>query len=150
MNDFDFYVGTWDVHNRRLLEPLVGCEEWDEFPALSRAVSVFDGAANFDEITFPTKGFAGLTLRMFDPANGQWSLYWVNKNRPVLESPVVGGFVDGRGEFFGDDVHDGRPIRVRFIWSEITATSTRWEQAFSVDRGHTWETNWIMESARRR
>lgn len=148
MTDFDFLVGTWDIHNRRLTKALAGSDDWDEFPSLCRCIGVFDGAANFEEITFPTKGFSGLTLRLFDPATTRWSLYWVSSLRGVPEPPVVGTFTDGRGEFFGDDTHDGRPIRVRFIWSEITDTSARWEQAFSVDGEKTWETNWIMEFTR--
>jgi hypothetical protein len=57
--------------------------------------------------------------------------------------------VDGRGEFYGDDTHDGKPVRVRFIWSGITADSAHWEQAFSVDDGGTWVTNWHMDLTRR-
>ena len=62
--------------------------------------------------------------------------------------PQVGRINGNRGEFYGDDVLGGRPIRVVYIWSEITPTSARWEQAFSPDTGETWETNWIMESTR--
>ena len=40
------------------------------------------------------------------------------------------------------------PILVRFLWSDITPTTCRWEQAFSVDDSATWEVNWIMESTR--
>ena len=48
----------------------------------------------------------------------------------------------------GAAVAEGRPILVRFLWSDITKTTCRWEQAFSVDDGATWEVNWIMESTR--
>jgi hypothetical protein len=155
MNDFDFYTGTWDVTNRRrkdFFEEACLFEEateWEEFPAISRASRHFDGAANFDEIEFPTKGFRGLTLRLYDPECEEWSLYWVNSRSGRLDPPVVGRFIDGRGEFYGDDTRSGREIRVRYVWSCITATSARWEQAFSVDGEKTWITNWIMESTRR-
>ena len=43
---------------------------------------------------------------------------------------------------------EGRPILVRFLWSDITDSTCRWEQAFSTDDGATWEVNWIMESNR--
>lgn len=29
--DFDFWVGTWKIHNRRLKHPLSGSNEWYEF-----------------------------------------------------------------------------------------------------------------------
>ena len=64
---------------------------------------------------------------------------------PKLDPPMVGSFSDGRGLFFGDDTFEGKPIRVRFIWSPLTYATCRWEQAFSQDGGETWETNWTMD-----
>jgi hypothetical protein len=61
---------------------------------------------------------------------------------------VVGRFENGVGTFYGNDLHEGRPVRTRFIWSEITATSALWQQALSVDDGKTWETNWYMRMTR--
>ena len=149
MNDFDFYTGTWDVTNRRRTDFLDETSEWEEFPAVSRATRHFGGAANFDEIDFPTKGYTGLTLRLYDPEREEWSLYWVSKRDGRLTSPVVGRFTDGRGEFLGDDEYEGKQIRVRFLWTDITATSAHWEQAFSLDGDETWLTNWTMDSTRR-
>ena len=90
----------------------------------------------------------GLTLRLYDPASRQWSLYWADGASGTLQPPMVGAFQDGRGEFFAHDTFGGRRVLSRFIWSEITGDSCRWEQAFSEDGGKTWETNWIMEFAR--
>jgi hypothetical protein len=150
MGDFDFLVGTWDVVNRRLVERHVGSDTWDEFPGVTVARTFFDGAGSFDEITFPTKGFSGATVRTFDPATGDWSIYWMNSRRGVLEQPpMVGRFIDGVGSFYADDTDEGRPVRCRFIWSRITPTSCRWEQAFSTDDERTWETNWTMDITRR-
>ena len=147
-HDFDFYQGTWNIENRRLAEPLAGRDEWDEFSAVSIARPILGGAGNCDEIDFPTRGWSGMTVRLFNPDTELWSLYWMSTRTDVIGAPQVGRFVDGRGEFLGDDVHDGRPIRVRYIWSEITPTTAHWEQAFSTDGGQTWETNWYMESTR--
>ena len=149
MNDFDFLTGTWDVTNRRRTDFLDEASAWEEFSAVSRAGRHFGGAANFDEIEFPTKGYAGLTLRLYDPEREEWSLYWVSKRDGRLTTPVVGRFTDGRGEFFGDDEYEGKQIRVRFLWTDITATSARWEQAFSLDGEKTWLTNWTMDRTRR-
>ncbi|MEU7935462.1 hypothetical protein [Micromonospora echinofusca] len=149
MGDFDFLAGTWNVANRRLRERHVGGDDWDEFPGLSVARGFFGGAGSFDEITFPTRGFSGATVRIFDPAAGSWSIYWMSSRRGMLElPPVVGRFVDGVGTFLADDVDEQRPVRCRFVWSAITPTSCRWEQAFSTDGERTWETNWVMEFTR--
>ncbi|MCL2733855.1 MAG: hypothetical protein FWE15_28070 [Actinomycetia bacterium] len=149
MNDFDFLIGTWDVANRWRTDFLDEASDWEEFPGSSSCSGHFDGAANFDEIAFPTKGFSGLTLRLYDPEREEWSLYWASKRTGTLFPPVTGRFTDGRGVFLGDDTHDGKPIRARFVWSGVTATTARWEQAFSQDGGATWVTNWIMEFTRR-
>jgi len=142
--DFDFFTGQWDVANTRLRKPLTGSDDWDEFPGVSNAHTVFGGAAHFDEVAFPTLGFSGLTLRLFTPETGLWSLYWVSSRNGLLQPPVHGSFVDGEGTFFGDDEYEGTPIRVRYTWSEITADHAKWDQAFSADGERTWETNWIM------
>ena len=87
-------------------------------------------------------------LRVFNPTTGEWSLYWVDNLTAVLQPPVVGRFHNGRGEFFAHDQHQGTPVLCRFTWDGITDTSARWDQAFSVDDGATWETNWVMEFTR--
>jgi hypothetical protein len=148
MNDFDFFAGTWNVRNRRRTDFLDQSSEWEEFPGVSRVSRHFDGTAQFDEIDFPTMGFSGLTLRLYDPERAQWSLYWASSRTGVLFPPVVGRFTNGRGEFYGDDTCNGKDIRARFLWSGITAESARWEQAFSADQEQTWITNWIMEFTR--
>ena len=152
MGDFDFLIGSWLVANRRLRQRLVGCTEWEEFDATSRAWPLLDGAANIDEFRFPD-GASALTLRLFEPERRQWSLYWATSVYGVLLPPVRGSFTDGVGTFYGDDVHSddsqaGTPVRVRYLWSGITATEARWEQAYSIDGEQTWETNWIMQLQR--
>ncbi len=147
LGDFDFLIGNWKVANRKLKQRLAGCTEWDEFTAHSVAWSLLGGSANIDQFTFPD-GTSALTLRLYEPDREQWSLNWATSTEGRLFPPVVGGFADGKGLFYGDDVHDGTPVRVRYIWSDITPTSARWEQAYSTDQEQTWETNWIMELER--
>ena len=147
MGDFDFLVGHWTIANRRLKERLAGCPEWEEFTSTSRCWNLFDGAANLDEFTFPD-GTHGLTLRLLDRTTDEWSLNWSSSQAGTLLPPVVGRFDGPDGRFYGDDRHNGTPVRVRYIWSGITPTSARWEQAFSIDGEETWETNWVMEFTR--
>jgi hypothetical protein len=148
--DFDFYVGTWKIHNRRLRERLKGSTDWEEFEGISVARKVLGGLGNVDETSFERDSgrLEGMTVRLFDPASQEWRLYWSSSTQTVLDLPMIGRFKNGRGEFFAHEPFEGRYIFSRFIWSEITATTCRWEQAFSADGGATWETNWIMESVR--
>src|SRR5580658_4766292 len=92
MHDFDFFAGTWDIVNRWRTDFLDSSSEWEEFPGISHASRHFDGNASCDEIIFPTKGFSGLTLRLYNPDTGQWSLYWASKRTGTLFPPVAGEF----------------------------------------------------------
>lgn len=146
-HDFDFWMGTWRIHNRRLRERLSGSTEWDVFEARGQTWPILNGLGNRDEFrTGFWPDFVGMTFRFFDPATRRWSIYWADSRRGVLEPPVVGSFEGDTGTFYGDDVFQGRPIRVRFVWTR--APQVRWEQAFSTDGGRTWETNWTMDMTR--
>jgi hypothetical protein len=150
VSDFDFWLGEWTIHNRRLRERLAGSEEWEDFEGRVRAWKILDGHGNADEFrTHYAGGFVGMSFRFFDPTTKQWSIYWADSRRPgLLDPPVIGGFDGDTGVFEGDDTFGGRPVRVRFSWSGVTTPTPRWEQAFSADGGATWETNWEMDFAR--
>ncbi|MEU9664237.1 hypothetical protein AB0E25_01390 [Streptomyces bobili] len=148
-HDFDFLHGEWQGRHRRRTGFLDPRSDWEpEFTSTSRCLPLFDGAANIDEIDMPRLGSKGLTLRLFDPSTRQWSLHWSSSGTGRLFPPVVGRFTGGRGEFHGEDTYDGKEVRVRFVWSGVSATTARWEQAFSADGGDTWVTNWIMDFTR--
>jgi hypothetical protein len=148
VGDFDFLVGRWSVRSRRLRQPLAGRDEWLEFDGTAENRSFFDGAGNWDEISFPSQGFKGTSFRLLNRETGEWFIYWANSLSGRIFTPTIGRFEDGRGDFYGDDEEAGRPIRVHFTWSDITPTSARWQQEFSADGGRTWERNWIMEFTR--
>lgn len=147
IHDFDFFVGAWNFRNYRLKRRWVGSRDWDEFPASLRCESRMGGVVNLDEGVFPTKGWQGMTLRVFNLEERRWYLYWINSSTGQLFPPVAGGFDGDRGEFYGEDRDEGRPVKVRFRWTRIDADRARWEQAFSLD-GKQWETNWKMEHTR--
>jgi hypothetical protein len=147
IHDFDFLAGSWRVTNRWLKTSIHGTRGDEEFPGASRCEVRMGGVVNVDEITFPTKGFSGLTVRLFDLVKHRWSIYWINSKTGVLDPPVLGGFDGDRGEFYGEDDVDGRSIAVRFLWLKLGADAARWEQAFSSD-GQSWETNWVMDFER--
>jgi hypothetical protein len=149
-HDFDFLFGRWQIENERLLKRLQHCTQWEQFDALGEAKPILGGIGNLDDFVPKTwnSGFIGMTLRLFNPSTNQWSIYWMSNQTGTLEPPVVGSFQDGIGIFEGDDTFEGRPIQVRFIWSELTTNTALWEQAFSDDAGKTWEKNWIMRFKR--
>ena len=148
MSDFDFLYGTWNVHNRRLRELFVGSDDWYEFEATSWAQPLLGGIGNVDEMDCLSEGFSGATIRLQDQSSGEWSIYWADSTTGRLFPPVVGRFDNGRGDFYGDDEVEGRPIRAHFTWSDVTPESARWQQEFSADGGETWECNWVMEFTR--
>jgi hypothetical protein len=148
MKDFDFLEGKWRVQNRRLKVRHVKSNDWDDFPGTLSMHRVLGGLGNVDEAGFPTKGWSGVSLRFFNPKTRQWSIYWVNSRDGLMQEPVVGAFNGNVGEFFGDDVDDGKPIYVRYRWVVADRNHPHWEQAFSLDRGKTWETNWTADFTR--
>ncbi|WP_333768787.1 hypothetical protein [Streptomyces sp. IBSBF 2435] len=117
MNDFDFLTASWDIANRRRADFLDADSAWEDFPGVATASRCFGGGADFDETVFPAKGTAGLTLRLYDPERGEWSLYWSSSSAGLLFPPVTGRFTDGTGVFHGDDTYHGKDVRARFTWS---------------------------------
>lgn len=148
--DFDFIIGRWNIHHWRLREWLNNSTSWEEFEGTSRDYKILSGLGSISEVTLHRASghMEGITVRLFDPASGQWSIYWADSVNGTLTTPMIGGFTRERGEFYAQEPFKGKHIYSRFIWSNITATSFRWEQAFSADGGRTWETNWIMEVTR--
>jgi thiol-disulfide isomerase/thioredoxin len=148
--DFDFLHGSWKVQNRMLKERLRGSNEWREFEATLTVRPILNGLGNVDEFKTNIGGtyLEGVTMRIFNAKTKLWSLYWVDNLTMELQVPLVGSFKHGRGEFFADDTHQGTKVKVRFLWSDITKDSARWEQAYSTDGGKTWEVNWVMTFTR--
>lgn len=149
-HDFDFLFGDWHVEHQRRRTRLSGPDAWDRFSGEMSCRPILDGLGNADEFSVPEQGPIGATLRLFDLEARRWSIHWSSRSTGRLEPPLYGTFEGGVGLFYGDDVHAGRPIRVRFIWEALAPDSARWQQAFSPDGGSTWETNWFMVMTRRR
>lgn len=152
IRDFDFLAGRWQVENRRLRKRLQGNDDWESFSATQHNCALPGGIGNYDDFIAADwrPDFVGMSLRLFNPATRQWSIYWLDNQtggldaRGLLLPPVVGRFENGVGVFEGDDELEGRAIRVRYTWSDIEADSARWEQAMSADGGKSWEMNWRM------
>jgi hypothetical protein len=153
-SDFDFLHGEWTVVHRRLKERLAGSNEWETFGGWCSCRATLGGAGNVDDnwIDLPGGGYRAVTIRSFDAKTTQWSIWWLDQRWPhFMGVPVLGGFADGVGELFADDTDGGRPVRVRFRWTQ-TPDGPRWEQAFAPQGDGpnlNWEINWIMDFRRK-
>ncbi len=149
-HDFDFFVGTWKTHHRRLRNPLTGSKTWAEFDGTTIGRVIWDGRVSEDEavIDDPAGRFEGMSVRFYDTKTHLWSIYWASTTaNGALTLPATVGQFDaknGRGEFYDHELIKDHMVLVRYIWSDITDKSCHWEQAFSIDGGKTWETNWTM------
>jgi|SRR5271167_833071 len=152
-HDFDFELGSWKIHLKKLLHPLAGSTTWVEFDGTSVTRRVWNGRAQLEEFETdsPAAGqIEGLTLRLYDPKTHQWSLYWATSKSGSIGPPTIGEFKKGRGEFFDTEPSgpNGRAILVRFVWSDTTTNTPHFDQSFSGDGGKTWEVNWITDQTR--
>jgi len=150
-HDFDFELGSWHIHLKKLLHPLTGSKTWVEFDGTSVTRKLWEGRSQIEEFETdnPTTGhIEGMTLRLYHPDSKQWYLYWANAKDGVLVVPQIGQFKNGVGEFYAQDTLNGKMILVRFIWSKTNTDMPHFEQAFSEDGGKTWEVNWITDQTR--
>ena len=149
-HDFDFEIGAWKTHLSRRLRPLTGSTTWVEYEGTTVVRKIWNGRANLVELEVdgPAGHIEALSLRLYNPESRQWSLNFSNSAGGALSPPSIGEFKNGRGEFFSQETLNGRAIFVRFVISDITSNSCRFEQAFSDDGGKTWEVNWIAIDTR--
>jgi hypothetical protein len=148
-NDFDFFVGKWKIHNRRLKTRLNNCTEWTEFDATVEMHKIFSNSVGNTDYAlldaFDGKpSYEGFTIRLFNPKTKLWSIYWAASNTGTMELPNVGSFKDGVGDFFTKDTYNGKKIIALLRWDVRDKNNFKWSQAFSADNGKTWEWNWYM------
>lgn len=147
-HDFDWDIGTWKTHQKRLLNPLTGSTTWVEYHGTDVVRKIWDGA---NEGLIEADGPAGhleiYALRLYNPQTHEWSIYFTNPSGS-MGLPAIGGFKDGRADFYDQESYKDKTILLRFSVSDITQDSCHFEQAFSRDGGKTWETNFIVDETR--
>ena len=150
--DFDWEIGSWTTHLKRMRSPLSGSAEWVEYEGTTEVRPVMGGRANLVELDVagPAGRIEGASLRLYNPEARQWSLNFASARGGVLTPPTIGAFKGGCGEFYGLDTWNGRTILVRFVILVLSPDSADFEQAFSTDGGKSWEVNWIAIDTRRK
>ncbi len=150
LHDFDFEIGSWHTHLARLAHPLSGSHTWVEYDGTTEVRKVWGGRANLVELEVdgPAGHIEALSLRLYNPQSHQWSLNFASSRGGALGVPTVGGFQDGRGEFYDQEQFGERTVLVRFVIAVVSADSCHFEQAFSTDGGRSWEVNWIATDTR--
>lgn len=148
--DFDFLMGDWRVHHR--VNKAGPGAPWVEFESTCSERPLMGGRAIVEEHRFekPDGASYGVAVRTYDPATATWAIWWYDSRAPHgdVDPPMKGRFENGVGSFYSDSTLDGKPIRVRFLWTHAAPDSARWEQAYSADGGRSWQVNWIMEFTR--
>jgi hypothetical protein len=143
--DFDFLVGRWKIHNRKLKKRLAGCDEWTKFEAFAECRKILNGFGNIDSFRADSEGIPeGMALRLFNPKTKLWSIYWANSETVTLDVPQIGSFDQTVGRFYARDAFEGKEIIIVYKWDKTDALVPAWSQAFSTDNGETWEWNWYM------
>lgn len=150
-HDFDFELGRWKMQLKKLKNPLHGSHDWVELSGTSVTRPAWNGKAQVEELEVDSAEVGhieGMTVRLYSTAAHQWSLNWANQNNGHFDVPTIGEFKGDRGEFFDQEMYEGRAILVRYVWSAITPKSAHFEQSYSTDGGKTWEVNWITQQTR--
>jgi hypothetical protein len=121
-HDFDFNIGEWRTHIRRILNPFAGAPESIELTGTVIVRKVWDGRAQLEEIEAdgPKGHWEGLTLFLYNPGARQWSQTFVDSSKGVI----------------------------RGVWSEITPDAHRFEEAYSEDGGKSWAPAFVANLTR--
>lgn len=149
-HDFDFEFGSWTA-TLKWRPPLSQTANWVTYTGTSVVRKVWGGRANLGELEVAggTNRIEGMSLRIYNRQTRTWSIYFANANPGSLGTvPTVGRFSNGRGEFYDDEQYRGKPVRLRFVFSNLTPTSFDFAQSYSGDGGKTWIANWVAHFTR--
>jgi len=151
-HDFEFNLGVWHTHIRRVLDPLSGSPDSIELNGTVTVRKLWDGRAQLEEIEAegPKGHWEGLTLFLYNPQSHQWSQSFLSSRMAALQPPLVGSFNAGRGELFAQDTFRDRSILLRSVWSDITPDSHHYEESYSEDGGRTWMPAFVAQLTRDR
>jgi hypothetical protein len=150
VHDFDFLQGTWRRHDRRLRRTPSGTVEWQEFEGTSVVRPLWDGQGTIElhQAEGPAGPFHAVSLHLYNPRTGQWSLSRADRGAGTLGAPTIGQFRGRNGEFFGFEEYQGHTAYQRLTWNSISPTEAGFEQAISTDGGGSWGATWLARFTR--
>lgn len=154
-HDFDFFYGSWLMHNRRLRPPVLSSHDWAKFDSTDEARPLPGGLGNEDfyRSSYPEKGFVGMTIRLYDRATGLWRIYWIDnlKSHGDAGAPNVGRWRGNVGIFDERLMVQGKPAIDRYTWTRLgdhSKAAAHFEESLSMDGGKTWKVVFVNDVIR--
>jgi hypothetical protein len=91
-HDFDFGIGIWKTHIKRLQHPLSGSTTWVEYEGISAVRKVWNGRGSLgeSEADGPAGHLELLSLRLYNPQARQWVLTYSSSKGGTLSVPSQG------------------------------------------------------------
>lgn len=130
--EFDFWLGEWDV-------------SWSDKQGTNRIERILDGAViqeNFDG-----DGLIGTSLSVFSREDNRWHQTWVDNTGSYLD--FIGEFADGKMILSRNGIAEGKAVKQRMIWYDITPDAFLWNWERSDDDGVTWRELWKIKYKRK-
>jgi hypothetical protein len=135
---FDFWLGEWELSY---------VEDGKPAKSRNRVSRLLDGCAIHEEFSgAPGTKLEGRSYSSFDRGSKQWKQAWVDNSGAYLD--FTGGLVDGRMILVRTVERDGRRLRQRMVWQDITGEHLKWLWQRSDDDGATWSTQWEIDYRR--
>ena len=149
-HDFDFSLGNWTTEVTIIKDPFNKPNEQIHLRGTKVARSVWGGKGWLEEIAAdgPNSHWQAANLFLYDPVAGQWSENYVDSSVGQMETPSVGGYRDGKLEFYSIEHVGGRSMLIRGTWTIMSPDLHSYEVARSIDGGRSWHTSFIAKVSR--
>jgi hypothetical protein len=149
-HDFDFSRGSWTTELTIIKDPFNKPTEQIHLRGTKVARPVWNGKGWLEEIAAdgPNSHWQAANLFLYDPVAGQWSENYVDSSVGRMESPGIGGYRDGKLEFYSVESVGGRSMLVRGTWTIMSKDLHSYEVARSIDGGRSWHTSFIARVSR--
>ena len=132
-HEFDFWLGEWEL-------------TWGENEhGTNRIERIMDGAVIQEN--FEGDGYKGMSVSVFSKEDSRWHQTWVDSSGAYLD--FVGEFADGKMILIRNGIVEGKPVKQRMVWYDITENKFQWNWERSDDEGGTWRVIWKIQYQRK-